>query len=86
MIGAHQFATKIRTAKAASATPSATPGLDDRVEVTEPGMLVSPCLSAPSTVLLLRPMVTTDEQLDQAVDFALLNLGKSVPRRLLGGT
>jgi 4-aminobutyrate aminotransferase-like enzyme len=49
-------------------------------------MLVSPCLSAPSTVRLLPPMVTTDEQLDQAVDFALLKVGEYVPEQLLRGT
>ncbi len=44
------------------------------IELAQAGVLVSPCLSAPSTVRLLPPMVTTREQLDsafEALDVAL---------------
>ena len=38
------------------------------VELAQAGVLVSPCLSASSTVRLLPPMVTTCEQLDRALE------------------
>jgi putrescine aminotransferase len=53
-----------------------TPGLAGTVftELLEQGLLVSPCLSAPETIRLLPPMVTTDDQLD----FAMAALGHAL--------
>jgi putrescine aminotransferase len=47
----------------------ATPGIAGAVllELSRRGLLVSPCLSAPRTLRLMPPMVTTDEQLDRAL-------------------
>lgn len=38
------------------------------VDLAQAGLLVSPCLSAPRTIRLLPPMVTTDAQLELALD------------------
>jgi putrescine aminotransferase len=48
----------------------ATPGTAGAVlvELARRGVLVSPCLSAPRTLRLLPPMVTSDEQLERALD------------------
>lgn len=48
----------------------ATPGIAGAalVELAQLGVLVSPCLSAPRTLRLLPPMVTTEDQLDRALD------------------
>jgi putrescine aminotransferase len=37
------------------------------VELAQRGLLVSPCLSATSTIRLLPPMVSSDEHLDAAL-------------------
>lgn len=47
----------------------ATPGAAGSVlvDLAQAGLLVSPCLSAPTTIRLLPPMVTSDAQLDRAL-------------------
>jgi putrescine aminotransferase len=61
--------TDVRGAGLLRGLELATPGIAGAVlvELARRGVLVSPCLSAPRTLRLLPPMVTTDEQLDRAL-------------------
>jgi putrescine aminotransferase len=63
-----------------------TPGIAGAVlvELVRRGVLVSPCLSAPRTLRLLPPMVTTDEQLDRALGAlaAALDAGEEMAHAL----
>jgi putrescine aminotransferase len=68
--------TEVRGAGLLWGVELATPGLAGEVlvELARRGVLVSPCLGAPRTIRLLPPIVTSDDELD----FALQALGAAL--------